>query len=472
MAINDVHLISKQGTSPPTTVSLDVGAIAANLSFLDRHLKKAGLPELRRFFESDGESWLQTSEVLIAFEKARAFFNDDALDEILFEVVAEQLGPANKILRKLPKNSLIRLEVIQSKPRKPAKPKSARSGSSVQAAAATAAKAKSPKRPSGAAKKGAAKPIQSQLTAKQREYVQSLLERYRCDADLWAVPDIERKARIAQIDQRSGLNSLECLRRNLRQQQPQLNDEECEALVEMSLFSTIDLPERGLARRIAFNLLSDLRTALSMEARIDWLEHRRYRSKGGSDSDAGPILRALAARDVAIARRFLDLSDGPLRGRRGYGILLYNAMLAIFRRDEALQRDLVGPIAKQKAPEAYKAILNVLGGILTEDASVVAAGLTQVLATFRRMPAHDHDKIISFLAHGLAELALEKNGKLLDEFDVAQGMPWDAAFFEWLRGESSSPVYPELAKKSPLLDKWLNRFEIPDSWGKDDEDDE
>lgn len=38
MAVNGVHLISKHGTSPPTTVSLNVGSIAANLSFLDmRH---------------------------------------------------------------------------------------------------------------------------------------------------------------------------------------------------------------------------------------------------------------------------------------------------------------------------------------------------------------------------------------------------------------------------------------------------
>ncbi|HUY88839.1 MAG TPA: hypothetical protein VMV10_08910 [Pirellulales bacterium] len=239
-------------------------------------------------------------------------------------------------------------------------------------------------------------------------------------------------------------------------------------MVETSLFST-DLLERGLARRIAFNVLSDLRTALSMDARIKWLEHRRYRSKDGSYPDAWTILRALAARDVAIARRFLDLADGPLRGGARETVLLYNAILGILTQDEALQRDLVGKIAKQKAPEAYKAILNVVGGILTEDSSAVAAGLTHVLATFRRIPLYDEEKIISFVAHGLAELALEKNGKLLDKFDVAQGMPWDAALFEWLRGESSSPVYPELAKKSPHLDKWLNRFEIPDSWGKRDQ---
>ena len=81
----------------------------------------------------------------------------------------------------------------------------------------------------------------------------------------------------------------------------------------------------------------------------------------------------------------------------------------------------------------------------------------------------DEAKIICFEAHGLAELALEINASLLDGFDVHQGLPWDAAFFQWLRAEPSWPVYPELAKKSPLLDQWLNRFEIPDSWGTDDE---
>lgn len=459
MAVKDVHLISKHGSSPPTTISFDVGAIAANLYFIDRPLKKAGKSELKPLFESDDETWLRRGDVLNAFQSALAFFTHDQSGEILFEVVAEQLSAAVDVLRALPTNSVIRLEVIKAKPRAPAKSKPTRTRSSTLAAA-QAASADVP---------GTAK-TSLQLTAKQREYVQSLLERYRCDADLWAFTDIERKARLSEIDEVDGLNLLEGLRRNLREQQPELSDKECEAMIEVCLFSTADLPMRALARRIAFNKLSDLRTALSLEARNGWLEHRRYRSKDGSDSDAWRILRALAVRDVAIARRYLDLSDEPLKGP-GHrpSILLYNAMFAIFRRDKALQRDLVGPIAKQKAPEAYKAVLNVAGGILTDDPPAVAAGLAHVLATFRRMPLHDHEKVISFVAHGLAELALEKNGKLLDNFDVAQGMPWDSAFFEWLRGESSSPVYPELARKSPLLDKWLNRFEIPDSWGKGDQ---
>ena len=118
MAINDVHLISKQGSSPPTTVSLAVGSIAANLAFLDRRLKKAGRPELKLLFDTDDETWLPRADVLSAFESAHKFFDDPALDEILFEVVVERLGPAIEVLRALPKNSVVRLEVISSKPRK------------------------------------------------------------------------------------------------------------------------------------------------------------------------------------------------------------------------------------------------------------------------------------------------------------------------------------------------------------------
>src|SRR5579871_6877142 len=121
MAISDIHLISKHGTSPPTTVSLNVGSIAANLSFLDRRLKKAGLPELSRFFESDDETWLRTTDVLSAFESARAFFADPALEDHLFDAVAEQLGLATDVLRAVPEDSVIRIEIIKAKPRKRAK---------------------------------------------------------------------------------------------------------------------------------------------------------------------------------------------------------------------------------------------------------------------------------------------------------------------------------------------------------------
>lgn len=134
MPISDVQLISRHrtssATSSPTAVSLEVGSIAANLSFIDRPLKKAGLPELKRFFESDGKTWWRTAEVVTAFESARAFYSDAPLDEILFEVVADPLGPAIDVLQAVPDDSVVRFEVIRSKPKKTAKSKAARSAAS------------------------------------------------------------------------------------------------------------------------------------------------------------------------------------------------------------------------------------------------------------------------------------------------------------------------------------------------------
>lgn len=458
---NDVHLIVKHGTSPPATVAIDVCGIAANLSDIDRPLKKAGQPELRRFFECDDETWLQPGDVLSAFENARAFFSNADLDDVLFEVVVEQLGPATGVLRALPKDSVVRLEFINPKRRKPAKPKSASTGSSGQAAAPAPAKTKAPKKTAGTAK-GMTCSIFEQLTAKQQEYVQSLLERYRCDADLWAFPDIERKARLAEIDQDSGLNHLDCLRRNLRQQR-QVNDEECEAMVEMNLFSR-DILKRGVARRIAFKNVSDLRAALSLSFRIGSLSRLRFGYRGGGGyTDAWHLLHTLTAKDIAAVRRFFEVNDTPLKGPGNRSaILIYNAMLAIMTRNEALQKELLGPLAEQRKPVAVtQPIHTVLGGIIANDSSQVAAGLAQLMKNFRRFTyLFDEGKIICFDAHGLAELALDKNSSLLDGFDVDQGLPWDSTFFDWLRGEPSSPVYPEIAKKSPLLDKWLNRLDV------------
>ncbi|HEV7222257.1 MAG TPA: hypothetical protein VGN42_06105 [Pirellulales bacterium] len=462
MAAKDVQLISRQGTSPPTAVSLEVGAIAVNLSFIDRRLKKAGRPELRSIFEADDGAWLPVGDVLGVLEDTGEFFSDPAFDDLLFEVVVEQLGPAIDALRALPKNSVIRLEVTKSAPRKLAKAKPARTASSGQAAASSRVKKKPPKHAAGATARGTTD-TSLQLTTKQREYIQSLLERYRCDADLWAFPDLERKARLSGIDPYSGLNNLDCLRRNLRQQQPQLSDEECEAMVEMNLLST-DLLERGVARRIAFNMLSDLRAALSLPARMS-LRGALRAGGGGGYTDAWNLLATLAAKDIAVVRRFFEVNNTPLKGPGNRSaILIYNALLAIVTQNEAQQRALLAPLAEQRKPIAVtQPVHTVLGGIISNNSSAVAAGLAQVMKNFRRFTyLFDEGKIICFEAHGLAELALEMNSSLLDTFDVAQGLPWDAAYFEWLRGESSSPVYPELAKKSPLLDKWLNCLEVSD----------
>jgi hypothetical protein len=253
------------------------------------------------------------------------------------------------------------------------------------------------------------------------------------------------------------------LRRNIHLRQ-QVSDEECEALLDLQLLST-ELRWRGVARRLVFNTLSDLRTALSLEARIDWFERGEFGSKnGGCYPEAWTILRALAARDLAVARRFFEANDQPVKRGHRPTVLLYNGLLALMTDNKKLQSEVLGLLSKQKVPGAYKSILNVLEGILADDPPVVVAGLAQVMAGFRRLDLFEEDKIICFQAHGLVELALERNPDLVGQFDCKQGLPWDAPFFEWLRSESPTPVYSELAKKSKLLDKWLNRLEPPGWW--------
>jgi len=305
------------------------------------------------------------------------------------------------------------------------------------------------------------KPLQ--LTKQQREFCQERLGRDHGDAELWAFPDLERQALLAETDEDSGLNMLDSLRQSIRLM-GEISDEECEALLELRLFSN-DLRWRGVVRRLAFNTLSDLRTALSLEARIEWFERREFGSiRGGCYPEAWRILKALAVRDLAVARRYFEVNDRPLKGGHPPTVLLYNGLLAILTKNKEYQSEFVGRLGKVKAPDAYKALHSVLAAIITNDPAAVVAELAQVMATFRRLDLFDEEKIISFFAHGLVELALETNPELVAKFDFEQGLPWDAEFFRWLRNESPAPVYPELSRKSPLLDAWLNRLEPPRWW--------
>jgi hypothetical protein len=309
-----------------------------------------------------------------------------------------------------------------------------------------------------------ARPLQ--LTAKQREFIQERLGRDHGAAELWAFPDLERQAMLGEIDADSGLSELDERRRNIRLVR-NVDDEECEAILECRLFSH-DLRWRGVARRLTFNSPGDLRTALSLEARIEWFERDEFGSlNGGCYPEAWTILRALAARDLAVAKRFFDVNDQPLKRGHQPTVLLYNGLLAVLTENKALEKVLAGSMAKLKAPEAYKSMHSVIGSILANDTQGVVTGLARVLASFRRLDLFEEDKIICFQAHGLAELALHKNPDLLGEFDIEQGLPWDADFFAWLRNESPNPTYPELTKKSRLLDEWLNRLQPPSWWKKE-----
>jgi hypothetical protein len=70
-------------------------------------------------------------------------------------------------------------------------------------------------------------------------------------------------------------------------------------------------------------------------------------------------------------------------------VTIYDAVEAIVMKDRPAQARLTPKIAKCKAPDCYRAILETLDGIIEADSPSVAAGLERVLATFRRQELLD-----------------------------------------------------------------------------------
>jgi hypothetical protein len=292
------------------------------------------------------------------------------------------------------------------------------------------------------------------------------MDRDHGDQDLWAYVEMERGARESQIDPRTGLNQLQTLRKNILSQN-RYTPGEVDALVVIQLLSK-DLAKRGVARRLVFDSPQELRQALSLEARIRWANRSGFGNSiggGNCSPEAWTILRALAVGDTAVASRFFEVNDEPIRRGQREEILLYNALLAIVTKNADLQATLRGSLDEQRGAATYRAMFTTLAGIIKSDGKLVSAGLDQVLATFRRIPyLFEEEKIISFIAHGLAQLALEKDRGLLHDFDCERRLPWDSGFFHWLDNELQPPVIRGLTNRSELASRWLNDLEIPNWW--------
>lgn len=82
----------------------------------------------------------------------------------------------------------------------------------------------------------------------------------------------------------------------------------------------------------------------------------------------------------------------------------------------------------------------------------------------QRIEAHEHEKIIAILVHGLAELAHWVSPGLLAEFDVESPWPWDGAYHRWLHRRNRSTKYRDMSKYSALLHRWIHDLEEPGWW--------
>ncbi len=241
--------------------------------------------------------------------------------------------------------------------------------------------------------------------------------------------------------------------------------EESEAMVVAVIYKS-RLLERGVARRIMTEDANELEAALSLSARLDWIDNC-YPSQpwGESYPDVWIALRGLAAGDIDVARAiFRARRHDSDRGHKPT-VLTYDAVEAIVMKDRPAQSAFAPRIARCKMPDWFQAILETLEGIIEADSSLVAAGLERVLATFRRQSDPlDFELIISLHAHALAELAYWVSPKLLAKFDVDRPLPWDRGYYHWLRRKPRSTEYRDLSAYSKLLNRWVHDLEEPDWW--------
>ena len=241
--------------------------------------------------------------------------------------------------------------------------------------------------------------------------------------------------------------------------------EEAEAMVVASDYES-SLLERGLARRIMTEDPGELEAALSLSARLDWIR-TCYPSQpsGTSYPDIWNALRGLAAGDIEVARAIFRARRHDSRGGHKPTVLIYDAVEAIVMNDRPAQARIAPRIATCNMPDWFRAVLETLQGIIEADSSIVAAGLERVLATFRRQQDPlDYEIIISLHAHGLAELAYWVSPELLAEFDVDRPLPWDRAYYHWLRRKPRTTAYRDLSAYSGLLNRWVHDLEEPGWW--------
>ena len=403
MPMGYAQVTSRHGKSEPTTVPLDLGSLVANLSIADRRLKKAGVPELKPLFESDDETWLPAGDAVKALEDARKFFSDPPDDDdsgLLWEAIADQLGPVTKLLRALPKGSVVRLEIVRpKKSRKPAKPKPAPAASI---------------------------PVKMKLPRQKASDVAAAMLNVHREAGLSFEEFI---AYWMQYDATEGIA-------NTRINYPKLTKGPEKWLELKYRFESIcDYPTgwylRAIPRRAATGNLDEFARFIQMQVRQAVLFQCLH---GSSYTHSFELLLALAIGDDPAIERFVATATFPEPGRDRF-TTIYNGLHALLRNDAAGIDRLRKAKISNGTPTWAKGEMNCLQGIAERDASRVAAGIDEHLNGFYKAGWVDPmEKILSLQAHGMFRLAERIDPKLVRGVDTDRDAPWDREFHAWSTG--------------------------------------
>lgn len=185
--------------------------------------------------------------------------------------------------------------------------------------------------------------------------------------------------------------------------------------------------DRGLARRFALNDPAELQAFTSMHVRFR-LALDGDPDQGGPDehyTDVWEVLRALAVRDIRLAKRFAERGRYPLLPSSPWHTI-YNAVFALLRGDRDTFESLEKRLAPKSVTKGERAMFECLQGILHEQSSQIEASIATILALYPRTDVSGIQKTICLQAHGFYTLCDLVNPDLVAEVDIERQLPWDA----------------------------------------------
>ena len=299
------------------------------------------------------------------------------------------------------------------------------------------------------------------LPEKQRKIVRQIYKREQCELTHTQYFRANVREWKANTDRHSGKSHYDEMRENLARDR-ELTSEELDALILANFFG-FELERRGIAKRIVDESPSEMAKALSLSARLKWIERGNHPSEVWVD--LWHLLNAaLASGDTAVAIRNLETVPKRIRGGHKPTVAIYNTVRAIMTEDATEQKKLIASNARSNPPECYRAITCALRGIVIRDADYFAESLDYVLSTFRRLESRQHEQIVCLIGHGIAELAVWVSPELMSSFDIEQKMPWDSGYFRYLRRTKQSAGHLKLDTHSKLLHQWVNDLDEPKWW--------
>jgi hypothetical protein len=307
------------------------------------------------------------------------------------------------------------------------------------------------------------------LSASDRKTINRIVKSRGGDKTRDAYYRAEMKDSKSTIDKYSGTSYYEVHLKNIMGDMER-SLTEAEAYIIGDIY-TRGIVERGVARRFTEDSPAELSCALSLDARFKRLHMLPPRSDPYVRAyDVWEIIQALASGDIDAALAMFPPKQRRLAVGHEPSVVAYNAVMGILQGNKRLLRAIDSELNYSSAPRPIRAVHTTLMGIAVGDADIVAAGLDEVLSTIRIFQLFggcrllDHELIVSFNAHGLAELAMWHSPKLLDSFDIDQPLPWDKQYFQSLRKANRSRKYLDLSKYSPLLTSWLAELREPEWW--------